>query len=172
MKQSLIRYIAPVFLLCLLLFTSCTASTKTKPPSPYEQVQEETSKKDSTAVTKDSVKGGSLNKFFPESGDGYKRVYSQEKQGLAQAKLKKEGEDVALLTISDTKNTPEAKDKFADSKLKIDGYPAITQGKNSTAVLVGDRYQVKITSKATSFDAGDREVWLEKFDLDGLAQLK
>lgn len=172
MNQSLMRYIAPVFMVCLMLLTSCGGATKSTPPSPYEQIQQETTKKDSKAVTKESVKGGSLNKFFPDSADGYKRIYSQEKQGFAQAKLKKSGADVALLAINDTKNTPDTKDKFAESKFKIDGYPAIKQGKNSTAVLVGDRYQVKITSKDDTFTASDREVWLEKFDLDGLAKLQ
>ena len=69
-------------------------------------------------------------------------------------------------------NNPTAATKFADSESEISGYPAVTQGNSGTAVLVGDRYQVKIRSKDPAFDANDREKWLSKFDLRGLSKLK
>jgi hypothetical protein len=34
------------------------------------------------------------------------------------------------------------------------------------------KYQVKVISKDPLFNASDREDWIEKFDLDGLAKLK
>ena len=45
---------------------------------------------------------GSFNKFFPADGiDGMKRIYTQEKTGFAEAKLQKDGKDMAVLSISD-----------------------------------------------------------------------
>ncbi|MEO1342208.1 MAG: hypothetical protein AAFV28_13930, partial [Cyanobacteria bacterium J06635_13] len=85
---------------------------------------------------------------------------------------KKGGAEIAILSISDTLNSPSAANKFQDSSEKISGYPAVSQGSSSTAILVGDRYQVKIRSKDAAFDAGDRAKWLGKFDLRGLSKLK
>ncbi|TAF04006.1 MAG: hypothetical protein EAZ77_16335, partial [Nostocales cyanobacterium] len=109
--------------------------------------------------------------FFPESEDGYDRVYTQEKKGFAEANLKKDGKVVAQLAISDTTSTPTVASKYANSTKKIDGYPAVEQGKTQTSILVG-KYQVKVISKDPLFNASDREDWIEKFDLDDLAKLK
>ena len=86
--------------------------------------------------------------------------------------MKAEGKEIAILSISDTVNNPSAAAKFQDSTTKIGGYPAVTQGSSGTAVLVGDRYQVKIRSKDASFSESDRQAWLSKFDLRGLSKLK
>ncbi|NES87637.1 MAG: hypothetical protein F6K10_43485 [Moorea sp. SIO2B7] len=164
------KILAPLLLALLLLVTSCA----NKPPSRFDQAQQESTqgRQKNQAVSKQAEKGGSFNKFFPASGDDYKRVYSQEKKGFAQAKLKKDGKEVALMSISDTISTPTPKDKFKGSKEKIGGYPAVNQGKKATAVLVGDRYQVKVMSRDPSFTESDRKAWLAKFDLNGLARLK
>ncbi|MGL4882310.1 MAG: hypothetical protein ACRC8K_14795, partial [Waterburya sp.] len=63
-------------------------------------------------------------------------------------------------------------EKFQGSSSNIKGYPLINQGSTSTAILVGDRYQVKIRSQDPSFTQSEREKWLSKFDLSGLSQLK
>ena len=42
----------------------------------------------------------------------------------------------------------------------------------ATAVLVGDRFQVKVLSRSPEFTVSDRETWLAKFDLKGLSKLK
>jgi len=76
-----------------------------------------------------------------------------------------------MLAISDTKSTPTAAAKFKTSTKKIAGYPAVEVGKTQTAILVDNRYQVKILSRDPSFTASDREQWLQKFNLKGLAQL-
>ena len=53
---------------------------------------------------------------------------------------------------------------------KIGGYPAVQQGKTTTAVLVADRYQVKVSSK--QLNQSEREEWLNRFNLSGLANLR
>ena len=164
------RRVLASLLLCLLLFTTACASTRT--PNRFDQVQQESTKqKSGQAVSKKATQGSKLNKFFPESGDGYSRVYTQEKKGFSGANLKKDSKVVAQLSISDTTSTPTVASKYANSTKKIDDYPAVQQGKNQTAVLVG-KYQVKVISKDPTFNVSDREDWIEKFDLDGLAKLK
>lgn len=166
------RVVAALLISVMLLVTSCA----TEAPSRFDQAQQESSKaRSGQAVAKDATQGSSFNKFFPATQAGYERVYTQEKKGFAEAKLKKGGKDVAVLSISDTQGVtgganPAA--KFQNSKQTIAGFPAIIQGKNNTAILVGDRYQVKISSRDPSFTAGDREAWLQKFNLKGLTRLQ
>ncbi len=165
------RVVAALLVSVMLLVTACQAEA----PSRFDQAQQEsTQKKTGLAVAKDATQGSSFNRFFPPTQAGFQRVYTQEKKGFAEAKLKKGGKDVAVLSISDTQGTtgganPTA--KFQNSSQKIGGYPAVTQGKNSTALLVGDRYQVKISSRDASFTQSDREAWLTKFNLRGLEKL-
>jgi hypothetical protein len=163
------KILVPLFLSLLLLVTSCTP----QPPSRFDQAQQQSSqKKSGQAVVKDSPQGSEFNKFFPKAGNGYARVYTQEKKGFAEAKLKQGSKDVAMLSISDIKNNPSAAGKYQQSSKKIAGYPAATLGTTQTSVLVNNRYQVKVLSRDPSFTASDREAWLQKFDLAGLAQLK
>jgi hypothetical protein len=114
--------------------------------------------------------GSAFNTFFPADGvDGTSRVFSQEKAGFAEAKLKKDGKDLAVLSISDTASDPEAKSKFGSATEKLDGAPLVTVGKNQSAVLVKDRYQVKVSSQ--TLDAEARKAWLGRFNLNGIAGL-
>ena len=115
--------------------------------------------------------GGSFNKFFPAASDGYTTVAAQEKEGFAEYKLKKDGKDMAMLAISDTVTNPEAAQKFKESTKQIGGYPAMEQGKTITSVLVDNRFQVKVISRNPAFTQKDREAWLQKFDLKGIAGL-
>ena len=154
-------------LAALLLVTSCA-----KAPSQFDQAQQESTARGAAAVVKESTSGGSFNQFFPPSGGGYERVYTQEKKGFAEAKLKQEGKVVAMLAISDISNNPAAANKFQDSQTTIKGFPSVKQGATATAVLVNNRYQVKVLSREPDFTASDRQAWLAKFDLDGLAKLK
>ncbi|WP_448563729.1 hypothetical protein [Trichothermofontia sp.] len=163
------QVLAPLFLSLLLLVTACGPA---EPPSPYAQVQAETSQRGAApGVAPEATQGGEFNRFFPKSGDGYQVVPAQEKKGFAEYKLKREGKDVAMLAISDTTGTGAAA-KFQQSTEKIGGYPAVDQGTQTTAVLVGDRYQVKVLSRDDAFTRADRVIWLEKFDLNGLARLQ
>ena len=99
-------------------------------------------------------------------------MYTQEKKGFAEAKLKKDGKNVAMFSISDTSSLPNAAAKYAEATETIAGYPAVEVGSTQTAILVADRYQVKVLSRDPSFDRGMRQAWLEKFKLSKLAALK
>jgi len=168
------KILAPLLISVLLLVSACGGSTTTN--AGYEQAQKESTSRSGQRQTKQQnkqeVSGGEFNKFFPQSGGGFDRVFAQEKRGFAEAKLKQSGQDVAVLSISDVAGNPSAADKFQNASQKIGGYPAVQQGKKSTVVLVNNRFQVKVQSRADSFSQNDREAWLQKFDLNGLAKLK
>ncbi|AFY77056.1 MAG: hypothetical protein IGR93_20450 [Hydrococcus sp. C42_A2020_068] len=161
------KVLTACLLVTLLLLSACA----TQAPSRFERVQQESTQRGAKAIVQESLSGSSFNKFFPAGTDGYDRVYTQEKTGFAEAKLKKDGKDVAVMAISDTLNNPGAVEKFQQSTEKIGGYPAVKQGNNVTAVLVNNRFQVKVLSRDASFTESDRQAWLEKFDLDGLAKI-
>ena len=145
------RILAPLLLSLLLLVTSTSCATQA--PSRFDQAQQQSSqKKSGQAVVKDATQGASFNKYFPKGGNGYERVFAQEKKGTSQAKLKQNGKEVATLTIFDTKSNP-----------------AATVGTMQTSVLVNNRYQVTVRSTAPGFD---REAWIQKFDLNGLSKVK
>ena len=163
------RQILAAILISLLLLTTTTACA-TKAPGRFDQAQQE-SQRSGQAVVKDATQGSEFNKFFPGAADGYQRVYTQEKKGFAQAKLKKDGKDMALLSISDTSSIAGSAAKYANSDKKIIGYPAVLTGNSKTSILVGNKYQVAVISKDPSFTASDREDWIERFNLRGLAQL-
>ncbi len=171
------RLLAPLMLSALLLFsTGCaTLSPPENPSAQFEQVQGETSgRKAPDAVAKDAVKGGKFNTFFPRTVagyDGYDVVPAQEKQGFAQFKVNEGGGNVAVLSINDTISNPAAATKYESSSRQIQGYPALTIGSKGTGVLVADRFQVKVQSRADSFTEDDRDAWLQKFDLKGLSKL-
>ena len=126
------------------------------------------------AVAKEAVPGDKLNKFFPKAEGEWDLVYTQEKQGMSQAELKKGGKAVALLAIFDTVTDSKVADEYQDAKEKLDDkYPIIGKGKLGTAVLVGDRYQVQVrTLPGADFEEAERKEWLHKFDLAGLATLQ
>ncbi|MEG4998357.1 hypothetical protein [Microcoleus sp. B4-D4] len=178
------KILAPFLISVLLLVTSCGQNEASS--SRWDQAQQESTQKpagnakqtaDKSAaqtqnLPKKAVAGGKLNKYFPSSGGGFDRVFAQEKSGFAEAKLNKGGKNVAMLSINDIAGNPSAGTKFQQSTKKIGGYPAVNQGANITAVLVANRYQVKVQSRDPSFTASDREAWLSKFNLGGLASVK
>ena len=163
------KALAPLFLSLLLFVSGCEA----KAPSQFSQTQQESTQRGAQpAVAKDATQGSKFNKYLPKPGAGYERVYTQEKKGFAEAKLKKGGKDVAMLAISDTRSTPEAAKKFEKSTTKIAGYPTLEVGTTQTAILVANRYQVKVLSRDPAFTKSDRQAWIQKFDLAGLATVK
>jgi hypothetical protein len=164
------RKAVTAILLSLLLFVSACRSPAE--PSRFSQIQEETTQKDApAAVAADAQQGSSFNRFFPRSVPGYEIVPAQEKPGFAEYKVNQDGKNIAMLAISDTTGTPAAA-KFEGSTLAIAGYPAVEQGQTATALLVDNRYQVKVLSRDPAFTEEDRAVWLTKFDLSGLASLQ
>jgi hypothetical protein len=163
------RVFLPILFSVLLFVTACAP----QPPSRFEQAQKESTQRGAQpAVAKDATQGSEFNKFFPKPEKGYERVFTQEKKGFAEAKLKKEGKEIAMLAISDVTGTP-AGDKFKSATKTIAGYPAVTVGTTQTAILVNNRYQVKVLSRdLVNFKEAEREAWLKKFDLAGLAKLQ
>jgi hypothetical protein len=167
MRLPISRKIVLSVMLALLLLVSACGKTE---PTRWDKAQKESTTQPRNDAVNDQTKGGQFNKFFPKVSGEYSLVYSQEKKGFAQAKLKKGGQDVATLSISDTLDTPDVAKKFEGSTKKIGGYPAQEQGKSMTSVLVGGRYQVKVRS--TSLSPSDREKWIAEFNLSGLSRVK
>lgn len=147
-------------LLVLLLLSSCGRSAA--PPAADT----------SAPASGQSLPGSTFNRFFPTAGDGYSLTYTQEKAGFAEARLSRGNTDLALLSVSDTNGNPSARTKFQSASMEIGGYPAVTVGNNGLAVLVADRFQVQVRATDASFTAAEREQWLAKFDLNGIAGLQ
>lgn len=170
LKARATRQITAWFMLllfcCALLSAACAPIQK----SPYDAAQATTTGQRATA--KEALAGGAFNKFFPKSNDAYSVVYTQEKIGFAEAVLKSKTEDVATLSIFDTVSNPDAAAKYKASTQQVSGYPATEIGNNGTSILVANRFQVQVRTKAASFTAKDRETWLAAFDLAGLAKLQ
>ena len=167
LRQSVrlsVRSMAPLFLAVVLLLTACSAP---QTESRWEEAQSAPP----AATQTDVLPGSQFNQYFPPETDGYQRVYVQEKSGFAEAKLKRDGTDLAMLAVSDTASNPPAVAKYENSDRTIAGYPAVTLGDTTTSILVGDRLQVKVLSRDSTFTAADREAWIEKFDLAGLESL-
>ena len=155
-------------LFLILLLVALVAGCKDTPKSTrWDDAAAAASTPAPITSTGPVTKGASFNAAFPADGvDGYKRVFTQEKEGFAEAKLQKDGKDVATLSIADTNANADAKSKFADAKEKLGEWPMMTVGKNQTTVLVKDRYQVKVSSQTLDHEA--RKKLLGDFDLKRL----
>jgi hypothetical protein len=159
--------------LCLCCFMFMATGCSSQAPSPYAKAQQESTQRNAPkAIAKAATQGSEFNQFFPDASDGFERVYTQEKKGFSEAKLKKNGADFAMLSISDTSSLPTAAAKYAQASTKIQGYPSLEIGTTQTGVLVANRYQVKVLSRNPAFTQSDRQAWIERFDLRGLSKLK
>ena len=156
--------------LCFTIALLLVAAGCQKEPTRWDEAQKETRGK--PAVSKESQAGSEFNKFFPKVESPFDLVYKQEKTGFVEASLKHKGAEVALLTISDTKNNPEAAEKYKESTEKLGEFPLAPVGSKGTGLLIAERYQVQVRSMDASFSEEDRKAWLEKFDLNGLSQLQ
>lgn len=162
-----------LFLSLTLVLTGCATAKAPTPQSATSSTISTPSEIQKTdAVSDAALPGSAFNTFFPEAQDGLERVYTQEKDGFAEAKLKQDGTEVAKLAITDTISTPAAAQKFANATEITAGYPSMSIGSKQTAILVNGRFQVKVISVADSFTADDRSAWLQKFDLNGLSGLR
>lgn len=151
-------------ILCLLLVFHVGCRQQ---ESRWDAAQQ-TTVNNSDSTSDAALPGSAFNKFFPEQGDGYDIVFKQEKDGFAQASLVRENTAIAMLSISDTRNNPTARDKYADVADKAAGYPVVVR-ENTTSILVADRFQVQVQSTDGTVTAEDRIAWLGKFDLGGLS---
>lgn len=158
------KILAPFAIALLLLVTACNSP----PPSRFDQAQQESTQSKTTAVSSEAKAGGDFNRFFPKA-DGL--VFSQEKKGFAQAKLKQAGKEMATLSIVDLNGNSTAIEKYEDSSETLSGYPVVDVGSTGTGLLVNNRFQVKVLSRDEAFTARDRRLWLEKFDLAGLGAI-
>jgi len=162
------RALLPLLLSTLLFATACASKT-----SPYAQVQKDTTRWNApSAVAKTAEQGATFNQFFPDHVQGYEIVPAQEKKGFAEYKVNRDGENVAVISISDTTSLPTAAIKYQSSDFKVGDYPAVDQGAMATGLLINNRYQVKVLSRSPAFTRDDRIAWLEKVDLKGIALLK
>lgn len=161
------RMMLLLLLLLSLFFTGCGKKEESR-----WQAAQDASESNAAATSEESLKGSSFNALFPTAPEGFEIVFTQEKTGFAEAKLKKDGTDVALLSISDTVNNPEAKEKYQESSEVLAGFPVADVGSKGTAILVADRFQVQVRSTDDSFSQFDREDWLQKFNLDTLSGLQ
>jgi hypothetical protein len=118
------------------------------------------------------VNGTAFNALFPPAPTGTNLVYTQEKRGFSEARLKQGDQALALLAITDTNNAPEARSKFADSSEQLAGWPLVEQGDHASTLLVADRFQVKVIEQNEGLDLEARHQLLDQFDLPGLAKLQ
>ncbi|MCP9928626.1 hypothetical protein [Cyanobium sp. CH-040] len=118
------------------------------------------------------VNGTAFNRLFPPAGPGEQLVFTQEKRGFSEARLKQGDATLALLAISDTATAPEARDKFSASDDRIQGWPVVEQGPQASALLVAERFQVKVIGQGAGLDVSQRHELLDAFDLKGLAALQ
>jgi hypothetical protein len=157
--------------LLLVLFATLTLTGCREQPTRWDTAEQETRGRQAPATVEQSVSGGELNRFFPAVEAPWDIVFKQEKQGFAQASLQREGQELSVLSISDTTNNPDAREKFTGSNQQFNGYPRAAVGSKGTAILVGDRYQVQVRSMDPLFGEPERLEWLGKFDLRSLSNL-
>ena len=117
------------------------------------------------------VNGTAFNRLFPAAEAGEQVLFAQEKRGFSEARLKKQGETTALLAISDVITAPQARDKYTTSVERLGGWPLVEQGAEASAVLVADRFQVKVISQGPGLSVAQRHDLIQAFDLEGLARL-
>ncbi|MFO7628280.1 MAG: hypothetical protein R6W06_01940 [Prochlorococcaceae cyanobacterium] len=118
------------------------------------------------------VNGSAFNRLFPAPEAGQQIVFTQEKRGFAEARLKQGDELLGLLAISDTTTAPAARSKFSASAEQLGGWPLVEQGSQASALLVADRFQVKVIGQGSGLNSEKRHELLTAFDLKGLAALK
>jgi hypothetical protein len=166
MRSTPQRRLAIPLGLCALVMMACGGTVSTSPS--------DTAGKDN-AVSNGAIEGTAFKKFFPigEAHGGWGLVFGATKQGYAEASLKKDGNEVAVLSITDTVGDPSAKDKFKNSMEKINGYPVgAEENLIDTDILVANRFQVRVrTTSIPNFFKDDRVEWIKKFNLEGLAKL-
>ena len=117
------------------------------------------------------VNGPAFNPLFPKLHTSEQLVFTQEKRGFSQARLKEGETTKALLSISDVLTSPSSRAKFSDAKLELQSWPLVDQGTEASALLVADRFQVKVIGQGAGLTPDDRHDLLNAFDLKALAAL-
>lgn len=122
-------------------------------------------------VAVDSAESGKFDPFFPKPEDGYEIVFQPEKPGYAQASLQEGDKELAAFSIFDTENNPIVRARFERSEQKIGEHPVLSE-ESSLSALIAERYHVQVRSVAPDFGEAERQTWLEKFDLAGIAEME
>jgi len=122
-------------------------------------------------ATKEVVNGTLFNRLFPKPQAGEQLVFTQEKRGFSQARLKQGAEVRALLSISDVASAPASRNKFIHTEERLQSWPLVDQGSQASALLVADRFQVKVIGQGSGLDVQQRHELLGAFDLQALAAL-
>lgn len=117
------------------------------------------------------VNGPAFNPLFPKLHPGEQLIFTQEKRGFSQARLKEGDTTKALLSISDVLTSPTTRAKFSGARLELQSWPLVDQGTQASALLVADRFQVKVIGQGAGLTADDRHDLINAFDLKGLAAL-
>jgi hypothetical protein len=121
--------------------------------------------------TREVVNGTLFNRLFPAPQAGEQLVFTQEKRGFSQARLKQGAEVRALLSISDVASSPASRNKFMHTEERLQSWPLVDQGSQASALLVADRFQVKVIGQGSGLDEQQRHELLGAFDLQSLAAL-
>ena len=160
----------PLRALALASLVALTSAACKREPDRWEAAKEQAkvvqaAKGDAPPVIVTEV--NALNKAFPtDASSGAKRVFRTDKPGFADAVYNSaEGKELCVLTISDTNSDPSVKAKFAAATDKVGAFPIKALG-NSTAMLVRDRFQVKVSS--TTLTPAERQSWLSKVDTSAI----
>ena len=122
-------------------------------------------------ATREVVNGTLFNRLFPKPQTGEQLVFTQEKRGFSQARLKQGAEVRALLSISDVASSPASRNKFIHTEERLQSWPLVDQGSQASALLVADRFQVKVIGQGSGLDVQQRHELLGAFDLSALAAL-
>lgn len=151
--------------LVVALSLACAGDMPTRWDEAAEQAEQQVE-----APEGEVTRGSAFNAALPPDGhDGTRRVFTQEKQGYAEAEYQRDGQTVATVSVSDTRDNPSAREKFASATDAVGGHPVVDVGANSTSALVADRFQVRVSS--TTLGPDERRAWLEAADLSALTRL-
>lgn len=172
MRQQRIAGGSAFLVTSLLLTVGCNEA----PPTAQQQTQQQpttTVKEEAQPpVAADSAESGKFDPFFPKPEDGYDIVFQPENPGYAQASLHGEGDkELAVFSIFDTEKSPIVLARFGRSEQKIGEHTVLSE-ERSLSALIAERYHVQVRSVAPDFGEAERQAWLEKFDLAGIAKME
>ena len=145
---------------------SCAKDDKNvEPPSAPPPVTVQLAPPGASALP--PVQPDALTKFFPKDGaGGFKRVMAGQKEGYVEAKLEKDGKEVAIVSITDAERLAYTKARFDGATEHLGEVPVVKVGDTQTLALVKERFQVKVFSHTLDHEA--RKAILASFDLKGL----
>lgn len=147
---------------------ACAGFDEAVEPSRFDEVAEQVEEAPPQPIGA-IVAGSDFNALFPDDGhEGYTRTFTQEKEGYAEAEFEKDGAATVTVSISDTRDNPGARDKFANASEQIGAHPMMARGAKSSMALVGGRFQVRVSSPG-DLSHEERVPWLKAVDLGALA---